>query len=55
MHCPMCGGTMIGDGFGAVIHCENVDRDIWGDYEPDAKPIYCDEVPVKLQVNKGIE
>jgi len=38
--CPVCGGSIIGDGYTMVMHCENVD--VSGDcYEPDAGPIYC--------------
>jgi hypothetical protein len=39
--CPNCGGSMIGDGFTFVSHCEHAhDDDYW--YEaPDAGPIYC--------------
>lgn len=44
MNCPVCGGTMIGDGYTIPIHCENVDLDPW--IEPDFGPIYCiEEVP----------
>ena len=39
MNCPICGGTMIGDGYTTPIHCENVDLDPW--IEPDFGPIYC--------------
>ena len=39
MTCPNCGGTMIGDGYTIVKHCENVDIGL--DVEPDASPIYC--------------
>lgn len=38
--CPKCGGTLLGDGYTTVVHCEYV-KDI-GDVEPDASPIYCD-------------
>lgn len=41
MSCPVCGGTMIGDGYTTPIHCENVDIDPW--IEPDFGPIYCVE------------
>ncbi len=39
MTCPNCGGTMIGDGYTSVRHCENVD--VPEDLEPDAPPVYC--------------
>lgn len=38
--CPRCGGSMIGDGYSKVAHCEFVDP--YPDAEPDADPIYCD-------------
>ena len=41
MSCPVCGGTMIGDGYTTPIHCENVDLDPW--IEADFGPIYCIE------------
>ena len=37
MNCPICGGTMIGDGYTTPIHCENVDLDPW--IEADFGPI----------------
>lgn len=40
--CKECGGAMIGDGYKLVYHCENF-YDIY-DKEPDAGPIYCDNV-----------
>ena len=44
MTCPICGGTMLGDGYTTPIHCENVDLDPW--IEPDFGPIYCiEELP----------
>ncbi|AHK11730.1 hypothetical protein S144_16 [Shewanella sp. phage 1/44] len=38
--CKTCGGSMIGDGFKNVLHCEFVEL---GDevYEPDSNPVYC--------------
>ena len=34
--CPICGWTLVGDGFTSVIHCENAEvKDYW-DHEPDA-------------------
>ena len=39
MSCPICGGTLVGDGYTLVVHCENL-----GDVpnvEPDAGPLYC--------------
>jgi len=50
MRCPNCGGTITGDGYSTVLHCENVDFDIWRDYEPDAEPLYCnDGIPILLE------
>lgn len=41
MRCRNCGGTMVGDGYTTVYHCEFVDTS--GMYlEPDAGPIYCE-------------
>ena len=41
--CPNCGGTLIGDGYTAVIHCENAtDVDAIAEAEADAGPIYCE-------------
>jgi hypothetical protein len=42
MPCPNCGGSLIGDGITAVIHCENAtDVDAIAEAEADAGPIYC--------------
>ena len=46
MSCPVCGGTMIGDGYTTPIHCENVDLDPW--IEPDFGPIYCTEEQAEM-------
>ena len=48
MSCPICGGTMIGDGVTALRHCEFArDEDVEGK-EPDAGPVYCVEIVKKL-------
>lgn len=39
MSCQNCGGTMVGDGYSNVRHCEYVDLE--GVEEADADPIYC--------------
>jgi hypothetical protein len=40
--CSKCGGTIIGDGYAVVRHCENVD--ITGmTVEPDAGTIECED------------
>lgn len=44
MICPDCGGTIVGDGYTTVLHCENVDIEIWRDFEPDTDPVYCSEI-----------
>jgi hypothetical protein len=38
-NCPNCGGSMIGDGYTSVYHCEFTDPP--EDCEPDSGPIYC--------------
>ena len=44
MRCPICGGTMVGDGYTTLRHCEFArDEDIEGK-EPDAGPVYCVEI-----------
>lgn len=41
--CPNCGGSMVGDGFSVVRHCELADDvSVW-DSEPDAPAILCVE------------
>ncbi len=42
--CPNCGGELIGDGYNSVVHCENAEEDAYWYVEPDADPIYCDEI-----------
>jgi hypothetical protein len=41
MRCPNCGGTIIGDGYTIIRHCENI-IDLPIDVEPDSGPMYCD-------------
>ena len=42
--CQNCGGTMIGDGYTSVRHCENAtDLDSIAEAEADAGPIYCEQ------------
>jgi hypothetical protein len=38
--CPVCGGTIIGDGHTVVRHCEHVDVPM--DITPDSDVIFCD-------------
>lgn len=40
--CPRCGGSLIGDGYTTVLHCESTDLETVWNAEPDARPIYCD-------------
>jgi hypothetical protein len=40
--CPRCGGTMIGDGYKSVRHCENSTEESYFYADPDRGPIYCD-------------
>jgi hypothetical protein len=39
--CPHCGGSMLGDGYTTVMHCERVDLSSVC-AEPDSAPIFCD-------------
>lgn len=50
--CKNCGGTMVGDGYKMVRHCEFVDVPF--DVEPDAGPIYC-ENEIDPETNQGPE
>ena len=44
MSCPICGGSMVGDGYTTLRHCEFArDEDVEGK-EADAGPVYCVEV-----------
>lgn len=47
MKCKNCNGNMVGDGFSAVLHCENLAGEdserIGVDYmAPDEGPVYCE-------------
>jgi hypothetical protein len=37
--CPYCGGSMEGDGYTRVLHCEFADVPF--DAEPDGPPVFC--------------
>ena len=39
--CKNCNGNMVGDGYRAVLHCENAEWEDFCDKEPDADPVYC--------------
>jgi hypothetical protein len=41
MCCPKCGGTLLGDGYTEVIHCEFSDQDDYFYLAPDEKVVYC--------------
>ena len=41
MSCPNCGGSMIGDGYTSVMHCEYADDEEYCYEAPDAGPFYC--------------
>lgn len=41
MPCTKCGGTMLGDGYMDVVHCEYADEEDYKYVEPDGGPIYC--------------
>ena len=46
--CPVCGGSIIGDGFQIPFHCENVYISL--DVEPDVDIITCEnktEIKIK--------
>lgn len=46
MHCPNCGGYMVGDGYTERVHCERMsifDEEVRG--EPDASPVFCNPEP----------
>ncbi len=40
--CLKCNGSMVGDGFTSVLHCEYADSSLYEYHEPDADPVYCD-------------
>jgi len=40
-NCPNCGGSIIGDGYTTVRHCELADNNIIMESEPDAPIILC--------------
>lgn len=42
MNCTNCGGTMVGDGYTAILHCENAAENRYQFHEPDANPVYCE-------------
>ena len=52
MTCKKCGGTMIGDGYTSVLHCEFTEEDTYDSLEPDACPVYCDFINEDLGENK---
>jgi len=53
--CPDCGGTLIGDGYTTVVHCENAEPSKYWDLEADASPVFCGETEPDsdLEMNDG--
>ena len=41
MTCRNCGGSLLGDGFTVVLHCENAEEADCQYREPDAAPVHC--------------
>jgi hypothetical protein len=41
MTCPTCGGTLIGDGYNTVLHCEFAEWDDYAYLAPDEEVVYC--------------
>lgn len=41
MTCKDCGGTMTGDGYNSVSHCEDADEREYEFHAPDEGPVYC--------------
>ncbi len=39
--CPVCGGSIIGDGFRTPLHCEYADEETYAHNEPDADLVVC--------------
>ena len=39
--CSDCGGTLIGDGYSTVVHCEEAQEELYSESEPDANPVMC--------------
>ena len=39
--CPKCGGTILGDGYSTILHCEFADEEDYFDLAPDEKIVYC--------------
>jgi len=39
--CPNCGGTIVGDGYQSVRHCENADSEVYFHAEPDSDTVLC--------------
>ena len=39
--CPLCGGTIEGDGYTTALHCEFANEEDYYDKEPDASITLC--------------
>lgn len=50
MSCPICGGSMIGDGHTTLRHCEFARDEDCDGKEPDAGPVYCVEIVTEKPV-----
>lgn len=48
MQCLDCGGTMIGDGYTEVVHCENAEEESYAYCAPDEGPVYCESTILTL-------
>jgi hypothetical protein len=54
MHCPNCGGSILGDGVTIALHCERIENA--HEFEPDVNILICSddvgEEPTKEQVDE---
>lgn len=41
MQCNTCGGTMIGDGYSVILHCEYADDTQYEYLAPDEEIVFC--------------
>lgn len=53
MSCINCGGTLIGDGYTSVIHCENADTEAYCYAAPDEGPFYCKYPEPEYRIQAG--
>lgn len=53
--CPKCNGSMIGDGYTSVLHCEYANQDKVQYCASDEGPIYCDyKVTMESTISIGV-